>query len=360
MAKFSKFLFGGIIGAGVALLFAPKPGRELRRMLLGSGRPALPRPEAPAAGPVSTAPGGGVNFESRLEETRRQVETQLAEARPDAGVEATAEGSPVGAAEGEEAVAALELKIETAEAELELGAEAAALVEEDFVVEETAAGPPVAAGAGEEAEAPEEPAAEPPEAVAPPLATTPEPEQAEPAEPVRFPAEELESEMAEEELAVAGLEAEAQAEDRERATESGETMDSPAATPERPNLAEMAQMEPEPEADADMFSALKTPAEGEPTVEEENEPEPEAAAPAVPAPPVAPQPGRSRLDQDEMRRRIDETRARLKAKAFDAMVSGETFMETEADRDRKRERLSSPELEGDVETQIDKVIKEDS
>ncbi|MCL6107145.1 MAG: YtxH domain-containing protein [Actinobacteria bacterium] len=359
MAKFSKFLFGGIVGAGVALLFAPKPGRELRQMLLGSGRPALPRPEAPAAGPASTAPGDGVNFESRLAETRRQVETQLAEARPGAEVEAAAEGSPVGAAAGEEAAAALELKIEAAaEAELEPGAEAAALVEEDFIVEETAAETPVAAGAGEEAEAPEEPAAEPPEAAAPPLATTPGPEQAEPAEPVRFPAEELESEMAEEELAAAGLEAEAETEDWERAAESDETMEPPAAPPERPNLAEMAQVEPEPEAD--MFSDLKTPVEGEPTVAGENEPEPEAAAPAAPAPAAAPQPSRSRLDQDEMRRRIDETRARLKAKAFDAMVSGETFVETEADRDRKRERLSSPELEGTVETQIDRIIKEDS
>ena len=38
--KVFRFLLGLAIGAGVALLVAPKSGRELRRQLAGGGRPA--------------------------------------------------------------------------------------------------------------------------------------------------------------------------------------------------------------------------------------------------------------------------------------------------------------------------------
>lgn len=56
---------------------------------------------------------------------------------------------------------------------------------------------------------------------------------------------------------------------------------------------------------------------------------PEAAAPAEEQAAEAlipPQDGESGFDYDEMRRRIEETRQRLKSKAFDAMMSGETSL----------------------------------
>jgi len=102
-------------------------------------------------------------------------------------------------------------------------------------------------------------------------------------------------------------------------------------------------------AEADEFEALKTPIEGEPSLEEQ--------APAEePTEPAAGGPAPSQIDRDEMRRRIDETRARLKAKAFDAMISGESYQETEGE-----ELMQRPEeggLDKELENQIDQSLKE--
>lgn len=238
MARFSKFLFGGIVGAGLALLLAPKTGRELRNLLMGRERPALPPPagEQPRPG---TRPAA--DLQARIVETRRQVEAQLAGTTPPPGpvVEAEPEVAPPVVIEEEEVVAMeTEAKVET---ETETAAEAAEEEEEE---------------------------------------------------------------------------------------EGGE------------------------------FADLKTPASGEPTTAETAETDVEEAGPAE----TASRPEPSRLDQDEMRRRIDETRARLKAKAFDAMVSGETFIETEEDKRKKPEGAGEPEGSGlgkEVEQQIDESLREE-
>lgn len=381
MARFSRFLFGGIVGAGVALLLAPKPGRELRRMLMGGGRPALLPPEEPLLKHSTIQAKNHINLESRIEETRRQVETQLATApevtagtaiaipmpsSPEAPVAAEAAPTEAGEPEPEPVTPDVETTgekleeaapaIPKAEVEFEASVEAA-LVEEDYVVEETAPEAAVEAPVGETSpEAPVEEA------------------------PVEFPSEELEGALAEEELAVVQEEA---AEEEEMAAEEEASV---AEFPGRADtsLAELAQIEP----DSDEFAALRTPVEGEPTMGEG----PEAAEPVVEEPPAeepvaklaeeppveepvaelteeppveeppaaAPaKPEPSRMDQDEMRRRIDETRARLKAKAFDAMVSGETFIETEADKARKKEKLDKPELDKEIDQQIDESLKEE-
>ncbi len=332
MPRFTKFLFGGVIGAGLALMFAPKTGREMRRMFMGGGRPALPPPQpstAPApGGPVAA---GEISLESRIEETRRQVESQLA---------STAAAAP--AAPVEEAL------VEVTEA---------AMIEEDFVVEEA----PV--------ETAEPPATPQPEAAVPveaPVAEAvleaePEAEEVAEAEPepeaaVEFPSEEAEAALAEEELAAAQDES-AFAEEISRQQEAEIEVEQEASGrfPKGQTLAELAQehgrAEEAGEAASGEFDALRTPAEGEPTI---GEVQPVDEAPREPE---RPQP--SRLDQDEMRRRINETRDRLKAKAFDAMVSGETFIETEADKARKHGKPDSPKLGDEVEKQIEESLKEE-
>lgn len=282
MARFSKLFLGGILGAGLALLLAPKTGRELRGMLMGRMRPALP----PAAEEYPPAPEAmpAADLQTRIEETRRQIEAQLARTAPPEtvtvveaeSVTAAVEAAP---AEAEEAKA-VEVPAEAEEAAVEEA------VEEEIVEEETA----VEEAAGEEAI------------------------EAEPA-------------VAAEEAAVAEEEAAA-----ETAAAGGE---------------------------ADEFPTLKTPATGEPTLEEPPaETAEEAGEEAAEAEPSRPEP--SRFDQDEMRRRIDETRARLKAKAFDAMVSGETFIEPEEGRQAEgSEQSGSYGLEEDVEKQIDEELREE-
>lgn len=277
MARFSKLFLGGILGAGLALLLAPKTGRELRGMLMGRMRPALP----PAAEEYPPGPEAmpAADLQTRIEETRRQIEAQLAR---------TAPPETVTVVEAESVTAAVEAA--PAEAEEAEAVEAPAPAEE-AVVEEAA----------EEEIVEEEAAVE--EAI-----------EAEPA-------------AAAEEAAVAEEEA------------AGETK--------------------APGGEADEFPTLKTPAAGEPTLEEPPaEAAEEAGEEATEAEPSRPEP--SRFDQDEMRRRIDETRARLKAKAFDAMVSGETFIEPEEGRKAEgSEQPGSFGLEEDVEKQIDEELREE-
>ena len=322
MAKFGKFFFGGVVGAGLALMFAPKTGREMRRLLTGGGRPALPPPpppvQVPVAKPAEVAGGGEISLESRIEETRRQVESQLA---PEEALDAPTAPAPV-----EDLVAPVEFAPEEALAE----AAEAAMIEEDIVVEEA----PAEFAAEREAAAPE-------------------------AEAVEFPSEEAEAELAGEELAAIQDEAAAaEGAEGEREAEAEVEQETGGRFAGGQTLAELAQEheqiaeaaeEARAEAGTDEFAALRTPADGEPTVE---------PAPAEEAPPQPERSQASRLDQEEMRRRINETRDRLKAKAFDAMVSGETFIETGADKSR-RERPTSPDLEKDVEEQIDDSLREE-
>ncbi|MHB1413319.1 MAG: YtxH domain-containing protein [Thermoleophilia bacterium] len=344
MPRFTKFLFGGVIGAGLALMFAPKTGREMRRMFMGGGRPALPPPQ-PSTAPAPGRPiaAGEVSLESRIEETRRQVESQLA------STAAEAPAAPV-----EEAL------VEVTEA---------AMIEEDFVVEEAPveaveplatpqpeAAVPVEAPVAEAVFEAEPEAEEVAEAEVEPEAEEVAEAEVEPEAAVEFPSEEAEAALAEEELAAAQDES-AFAEEISRQQEAEIEVEQEASGrfPKGQTLAELAQehgrTEEAGETASGEFDALRTPAEGEPTI---GEVQPVDEAPREPE---RPQP--SRLDQDEMRRRINETRDRLKAKAFDAMVSGETFIETEADKARKHGKPDSPKLGDEVEKQIEESLKEE-
>ena len=84
-------------------------------------------------------------------------------------------------------------------------------------------------------------------------------------------------------------------------------------------------------------------------------PEPAAAAPE--AGPVAREGGS--IDQAEMRRRIEETRARLKAKAFDAMMSGESAL---LGRDSGASQVPKGDdirLDGELESTIDESLSQE-
>ena len=90
--------------------------------------------------------------------------------------------------------------------------------------------------------------------------------------------------------------------------------------------------------------------------------EPAAAEPAVAEPAaerVRAAPEGGTIDQAEMRRRIEETRARLKVKAFDAMASGETAL---LSRDSGEKPVSAGDgitLGGDLESLIDRALSQD-
>lgn len=147
MAKFSKFFLGGLFGAALGMLLAPKSGRELRQSLIGGKPPALPptSPETttgePAPGMTTTAmmePETAVDLEERLEESRRQVEAELSQAIP---------APPETAVEPEVKTAVEEEVEEAAEDETEAGPEPAVAEPETGVEEKIEA---LDSGGGEE------------------------------------------------------------------------------------------------------------------------------------------------------------------------------------------------------------------
>lgn len=276
MARLSRFLFGGVVGAGLALILSPKSGKEIRNLLMGSGRKQLPAAEedyrAPSdyAAPAATTAASrqGVSLESRIEATRQQVEQEIdktfvpaSHTVPKIPEEALAETSPV------------------------VEDEVPAIIAETPTVIEEAAATFVAETAPAAVEAEQ---------------TSPSPAKEIPAEPV-----------------------------------SGE------------DLAQAQQA-----AAAKEWEALQTPAVGEPTLE--------ADLNAVKQPPAETTPSPSGIDRDEMRKRIDETRARLKAKAFDAMISGETFVEGETGHPApEKKETAGPGMDQETADQIDETLREE-
>ncbi len=306
--KVMRFLLGLMIGAGVAVLFAPKSGRELRQQLAGgvgdrllgsSATDVYPQPEVaePDPGGVATAfaepevadpvvdeatvvaepaadeivpkpfpdwterpeASEGDDLRERIDETRVAVQTELAQ--------------PF--AEESQGVVAEEAAAETVaeEADEETGAAA---------VEAVAAAEAVVAGAAEE---------------------KPTLEVAEPVEGAIEASAPLAAEAAEEPVVDAAPPAEvAVVEGPDEVVADEESVSGGAAVEKTP---------------------AETPAAEEAVVEP---PAPVAteAPPEEPATETAREGGA--IDQAEMRRRIEETRARLKAKAFDAMMSGEAAL----------------------------------
>ncbi len=336
MAKFSRLFFGSVIGAGLAYLFSRK---DVRQRLMGGGRPQLPAaqddhagratgfgeklaPPPAAKAPAVTAEEPGMmagepgmmagepevemeaeaetrlDLESRIEATRQQVEAELEEPFTTAGPEAQA---------AEE--------IDTAEAP-------EALVEEHPVEVTEAADEPPSVDALEALN----------------LESSAMSDSGDTA---------VEEAIAEEAIGGEAIGEEAIAEEAmdEAAGEAGPEEVPPAAAPAEAVIEQVDEIEE--------FADLRAPAEGEPTIETAP---PVEAAPA----PAAAGPAPSELDRDEMRRRIDETRARLKAKAFDAMVSGETFIEPESEGTADRKDQDAPTgLDQDTESQIDRSLTEE-
>ena len=65
------------------------------------------------------------------------------------------------------------------------------------------------------------------------------------------------------------------------------------------------------------------------------------------------------IDQAEMRRRIEETRARLKAKAFDAMMSGESALLSRDSGDKPVPKGDEVKLDGELESTIDESLSQE-
>ncbi len=81
-------------------------------------------------------------------------------------------------------------------------------------------------------------------------------------------------------------------------------------------------------------------------------------APAEEAP-AASREGSGNIDQAEMRQRIEETRARLKAKAFDAMMSGEAALLSRDSGEKPVPTADDIKLDNDVETTIEESLSQE-
>ena len=116
----------------------------------------------------------------------------------------------------------------------------------------------------------------------------------------------------------------------------------PAAEPASAVAAVVAETVPEPEP---TVVAPVAALESEPVVDE------------PPAPAAAREGGA--IDQAEMRKRIEETRARLKAKAFDAMMSGESALLARDSGEKPVPKANDIKLDGDVESTIDESLSQE-
>ena len=83
-----------------------------------------------------------------------------------------------------------------------------------------------------------------------------------------------------------------------------------------------------------------------------------SAAPAPAARAESKMPAGETVDQDEIRSRMEETRARLKSKAFDAMISGEVALLPRDRGDRPVPRYEAQDLDSDLESMIDEALTE--
>ena len=280
MKRLMKILLGLSIGAAVAMLFAPKSGRELREQLIGGATgkllPAAPVefPEAegerlwdagtatavaepPVVEPAFEEPAiaeetASEDLRARIEETRAAVETDIAH--------------PFASVATEEAV------VEEAAAEEAVVEEA---VVEEAAVDEVVIEEPV-----------EEPAAETP-------------------------------------------------------------------VPEEP-VAEQTRVR---EAVEGLVADITSGAVAAVAVEEAQVEEPAAEKPVAEEEPSAREGGA--IDQAEMRRRIEETRARLKSKAFDAMMSGEAALLSRDSGEKPVPKGDGVKLDDELESTIDESLSQE-
>ena len=332
---------------------------------------------------AETPPTEVEDLKPRIEATRAAVESEIAEpfapaAEPAVESEITQEIAPVAEDQvADDQVAEDEVKEEQVTAE--------PLVEEQVAPEVTSweepQAPEVAEPVAEEPTPWEEPrAVEPPvaeAAVPPPLAPSPFAGTA-PAEAyVAPPAYEAAEEPAVEEAPPLVEEpASAWEAYEEPAPEPAPEPSTAAWAPDTAGLvADIAQVPPVAAEPVVEEPAVDDPAVEEPAVEEPvaeyavtEAPVAEAPvteAPAVEAPPVAEEapvtdePAEAHpIDQAEMRRRIEETRARLKAKAFDAMMSGEAAL-LSRDSGEKPVPDGTVQLDSEASAQVDEGLSPD-
>lgn len=412
MMRFIRFILGLSVGAAAGVLFAPRSGRELRERLLSSasqtllpsitGRSQPPelgaegglaKPDEPA--PVTEAADPAVTFESpfvavadrppaedaeaAVEESEHEVsehETETPAPRADDTVAEPVRGTeeeaaevaaptptphrlfrrptPVGQAAG------------TAEALEGAAAEEPVHIPHRAFRRHVSEEPTIAAAEAPEDESltaasPEdEPETTPPSAFGSDIPAAQEEES-----PASTPpdGEDLLARIEKTRAAVTADLAEPFASVSEVAEEPP-----PAATPPKPeeqvliadkgtpqSLSREERHWPEEPAEDRLVLAAETDAV-EPTrataAEGADEPVPPPVEERAPAPPAGQREGGS-IDQAEMRRRIEETRARLKAKAFDAMMSGESALLRNDSGSRPSPTADEDQLEPEIDATID-------
>lgn len=137
------------------------------------------------------------------------------------------------------------------------------------------------------------------------------------------------------------------------ATDEAPAVEEPPATEEplavEEEVSEAAVAEPLVAEDDAPAAAIEEPPVGEPA----------AAAPVAEEPVIREDEGEgAAIDQAEMRRRIEETRARLKAKAFDAMMSGEASL-LSRDSGEKPVPEGSVDLDSEAAAQLEEGLSPD-
>ena len=116
----------------------------------------------------------------------------------------------------------------------------------------------------------------------------------------------------------------------------------------------------EPEFGEEYVAGIAEPIVEEPVAEEPVAEEPLAEEPLAEEPADEPEPAREggSIDQAEMRRRIEETRARLKAKAFDAMMSGESALLRNDSGEKPVPRGEGADLEPEIDSSINESLSQ--
>jgi len=322
MKRFMKILLGLSIGAAVAMLFARKSGRELREQLIGGATGKLlpaapvefPEPEGERLWDAGTAT---VVAEPPIEEpVAEEPVAEEAVAEEPVAEEAVAEEPVAEEPVAEEAVAE-EPVAEEPVAEEATSEDLRPRIDETRAAVETDIAQPFASVAAEEAVA---------EEAAPEEAVVEEPVAAEVV--VEEPAEELTAETPVSEGPIA---------EEAPVTEAAEGLVADITSSAAVAVGEETPVEAVAEVEAIEAEAVE-----EPIAEEE---------------PAAREGGT--IDQAEMRRRIEETRARLKAKAFDAMMSGESALLSRDSGERPVPKGDDAKLDGELESTIDESLSQE-
>ena len=391
MKRLMRFLLGLTVGAAAGMLLAPKSGRELRKQLIGGASGKL-LPAAPDEFPQPDA--------ERAWDTGG-IETAVAE--PEPLVEEAIAPEPLVEEAIAEEIAVAEVAVDEPGIEEVIAVAETVSISDDGVVTDTVTTVDTTTWAAPVVEAPP---AEPVVAeVAVPAAEEVVGEDLRPRiEETRAAVEsDIARPFADEEGSVdepvlEGPVYQAPAPEPEAVSVVEEEPPEPAAPapvphgwdipyePDAPEAAkDIAAEEPPAELEAEATSTggvieeavprpvsslfAGTAAIAQPVEQPAAEPVAEAEPPVGPAPvveatpveeaPAAPREGSGNIDQAEMRQRIEETRARLKAKAFDAMMSGEAALLSRDSGEKPVPTADDIKLDNDVESTIDESLSQE-